>query len=116
MTVKECYEQMGADYEGVLGRLRSEVLIKKFAKKFLDDGSFRSLKDNLAQKNGEEAFRAAHTLKGVCMNLGFDHLYKPSFEITESLRAGNLELALQQFDAVKEQYTKTIDTLNEFAA
>ena len=57
MTVKECYEQMGADYEGVLGRLRSEVLIKKFAKKFLDDGSFRSLKDNLAQKNGEEAFR-----------------------------------------------------------
>lgn len=65
MTVKECYEQMGADYEGVLGRLRSEVLIKKFAKKFLDDGSFRSLKDNLVQKNGEEAFRAAHTLKGV---------------------------------------------------
>lgn len=50
------------------------------------------------------------------MNLGFDHLYKPSFEIIESLRAGNLELALQQFDAVKEQYTKTIDTLNEFAA
>ena len=74
MTVKECYEQMGADYEGVLGRLRSEVLIKKFAKKFLDDGSFRSLKDNLAQKNGEEAFRAAHTLKGVCQNLGFDNL------------------------------------------
>lgn len=69
MTVKECYEQMGADYEGVLGRLRSEVLIKKFAKKFLDDGSFRSLKDNLVQKNGEEAFRAAHTLKGVCQNL-----------------------------------------------
>ena len=34
MTVRECYEQMGADYEGVLGRLRSEVLIKKFAKKF----------------------------------------------------------------------------------
>lgn len=48
------------------------------------------------------------------MNLGFDHLYKPSFEITESLRASNLELALQQFDAVKEQYTKTIDALNEF--
>lgn len=84
MTVKECYEQMGADYEGVLGRLRSEVLIKKFAKKFLDDGSFRSLKDNLAQKNGEEAFRAAHTLKGVCQNLGFDNLYKASFDIQRS--------------------------------
>ena len=86
MTVKECYEQMGADYEGVLGRLRSEALIKKFAKKFLDDGSFQSLKDNLAAGNGEEAFRAAHTLKGVCQNLGFDNLYTVSFEITEKLR------------------------------
>ena len=70
----------------------------------------------LNDKQVEIAFRAAHTLKGVCMNLGFDHLYKPSFEITESLRAGNLELALQQFDAVKEQYSKTIAALNEFAA
>ena len=43
MTVKECYEQMGADYEGVLGRLRSEVLIKKFAKKFLDAVSYTHL-------------------------------------------------------------------------
>ena len=26
MTVKECYEQMGSDYEGVLERLGSEVV------------------------------------------------------------------------------------------
>ena len=63
MTVKECYEQMGADYEGVLGRLRSEVLIKKFAKKFLDDGSFRSLKDNLAPKKWGRSFSCSSYLK-----------------------------------------------------
>lgn len=56
MTVKECYEQMGADYEGVLGRLRSEGLIKKFAKKFLDDGSFQSLKDNLDREMVRKLF------------------------------------------------------------
>ena len=111
MTVKECYEQMGADYEGVLGRLRSEVLIKKFAKKFLDDGSFRSLKDNLAQKNGEEAFRAAHTLKGVCQNLGFTNLYQPAYELTEVLRAGTLEGSKEWFDRVTEQYHITIDAI-----
>ena len=44
MTVKECYEQMGADYEDVLGRLRNEALIRKFAKKFLEDGSFHTKK------------------------------------------------------------------------
>ena len=76
MTVKECYEQMGADYEGVLGRLRSEALIKKFAKKFLDDGSYASLKKGMEEQNGEEAFRAAHTLKGVFQNLGFENLYE----------------------------------------
>ena len=112
MTVKECYEQMGADYEGVLGRLRSEVLIKKFAKKFLDDGSFRSLKDNLAQKNGEEAFRAAHTLKGVCQNLGFDNLYKASFDITEKLRGRDTEGCEELLVKVEEQYNNTVDAIH----
>ena len=104
MTVKECYEQMGADYEGVLGRLRSEVLIKKFAKKFLDDGSL--------QKNGEEAFRAAHTLKGVCQNLGFDNLYKASFDITEKLRGRDTEGCEELLARVEEQYNNTVDAIH----
>ena len=112
MTVKECYEQMGADYEGVLGRLRSEGLIKKFATKFLDDGSFQSLKDNLAQGNGEEAFRAAHTLKGVCQNLGFDNLYQVSFNITEKLRGGETDGCEELFAKVEEQYKKTTDAIH----
>ena len=111
MTVKECYEQMGADYEGVLGRLRSEGLIKKFAKKFLD-GSFQSLKDNLAQGNGEEAFRAAHTLKGVCQNLGFDNLYQVSFDITEKLRGRETDGCEELFAKVEEQYKKTTDAIH----
>lgn len=107
MTVKECYEQMGADYEGVLGRLRSEALIKKFAKKFLDDGSFQSLKDNLAAGNGEEA----STLKGVCQNLGFDNLYTVSFDITEKLRERATEGSEELFAKVEEQYKKTTDAI-----
>ena len=110
--LKECYEQMGADYEGVLGRLRSEGLIKKFAKKFLDDGSFQSLKDNLAQGNGEEAFRAAHTLKGVCQNLGFDNLYQVSFDITEKLRGRETDGCEELFAKVEEQYKKTTDAIH----
>jgi hypothetical protein len=85
MTVKECYEQMGADYEGVLGRLRSEVLIKKFAKKFLDDGSFRSLKDNL---------------------------YKASFDITEKLRGRDTEGCEELLVKVEEQYNNTVDAIH----
>lgn len=116
MTIEECYKKMGANYQDVIKRLPSVSMIEKFALKFREDTSFQELETALNEKQVDLAFRAAHTLKGVCMNLGFDHLYKPSFEITESLRASNLDLALQQLDAVKEQYSKTIAALNEFAA
>lgn len=106
MTIKECYEQMGADYEDVLGRLRNEALIK-----FLEDGSFQMLKDGLAKKDGEMAFRAAHTLKGVCQNLGFDNLYEPSFDITEKLRGRDTEGCEELFAKVEEQYNKTAEAI-----
>lgn len=116
MTIEECYRKMGANYKDVFNRLPSVGMIEKFALKFREDTSFQDLESALNERHVETAFRAAHTLKGVCMNLGFDHLYVPSFKITESLRAGNLDLGLQQFDAVKEQYIKTIEALDEFAA
>ena len=40
MTIKECYEKVGSDYDGVLKRLGSEALVKRFAVKFLNDPSF----------------------------------------------------------------------------
>ena len=39
MNLKECYDKMGADFEDVLSRLRSEVLVRKFALKVQDDDS-----------------------------------------------------------------------------
>lgn len=73
MTVRECYEELGSDFDKVLSRLVSEALVKKFALKFLDDPSFGQLETALADKDAETAFRAAHTLKGICLNLGFDN-------------------------------------------
>lgn len=111
MTVKECYEQMGSDYEGVLGRMGSEAMIKRFALKFLQDPSFDSLKDNLEKNDGEEAFRAAHTLKGVCLNLGFDELYEVSAELTEKLRGRETAGSEELFQKVAEKYEKTITAI-----
>lgn len=111
MTVKECYEQMGSDYEGVLGRMGSEAMIKRFALKFLQDPSFNNLKENLEKKDGEEAFRAAHTLKGVCLNLGFDELYEVSAEITEKLRGRETDGSEDMFKKVEEKYQKTVNAI-----
>ena len=133
MTVKECYEQMGSDYESVLGRILyydahiipvlqsdyesvlgrmgSEAMIKRFALKFLQDPSFNNLKENLEKNDGEEAFRAAHTLKGVCLNLGFDELYEVSAEITEKLRGKETAGSEDMFQKVEEKYQKTVNAI-----
>ena len=78
MTMQECYKAIGGNYEAVLGRLHSEALIQRFTLKFLEDQSYLQLKQTLENKNYEDAFRSAHTLKGVCQNLSFDRLYEVS--------------------------------------
>ena len=54
---------------------------------------------------------AAHTLKGVCQNLGFTNLYQPTYELTEVLRADTPEGSKEWFDRVTEQYNITIDAI-----
>ena len=111
MTIQECYQKMGADYEDVLKRLYSEGMIRKFARMFLDDDSYPKLERSLKEENVEEAFRAAHTLKGVCQNLGFTNLYQPTYDLTEVLRTGTLEGTKELFDSVTCQYKITINAI-----
>ena len=112
MTIRECYGELGLDFDAVLSRLVNEKLVQKFALKFLDDPSFQNLKDALDSKDVETAFRAAHTLKGVCLNLGFDNLYKASFDITEKLRGRDTEGCEELLAKVEEQYNNTVDAIH----
>ncbi len=111
MTIKECYEQMGADYEDVLRRLGSEQMVERFALKFLEEKTFDHLKEALGRKDAEEAFCAAHTLKGICLNLGFNNLFTVSSELTEKLRPREIEGSEELFWKVQEQYDITIQAL-----
>lgn len=86
MTLKEFYETIGENYEDVFSRFGDEAFLKRFVIKFLDDPCFSDLKTALSRRDTEAAFRAAHTLKGICLNLGFQDLYKESAAVTERLR------------------------------
>ena len=108
MTIQECYAQMGADYNEVFRRLYNEAMIRKFVLLFPKDDSFHNLEAALKEQNVKEAFRAAHTLKGVCQNLGFSNLYAPAVTLTETLRAGQLEGTAKQFAEVEKQYRITM--------
>ena len=111
MTIQECYKEMGADYEEVFHRLPRESMVRKFALMFLNDDSYPKLEQSLKEGTAQEAFRAAHTLKGVSQNLGFTNLYQPAYELTEVLRAGTLEGSGEWFARVTEQYKITTDAI-----
>ena len=53
-------------------------MIGRFVRMFLQDDSFQILEEALRRGDVKEAFRGAHTLKGVCQNLGFSNLYAPT--------------------------------------
>lgn len=116
MTLKECYAALGGDYDEVMGRLRSERLVQKFVLKFPSDGSYQLLCGSLAAGDRKEAFRAAHTIKGVCANLAFNDLLASSEALTEALRDGRPpqpgEEALIQ--RVKEDYERVIEAVRAF--
>ena len=115
MELKEVYEKIGGDYDDVVRRLMGEELVRKFLLKFLDDKSYADLERTLSEGDYKEAFRAAHTLKGVCLNLGFTELYKVSAELTEVLRGRETAGSDELYAQVKEQYTTLTDAIRELA-
>lgn len=115
MTLRECYEMMCGDYEGVTGRLVSESLVRKFTLKFLNDPSFGQLQAAIESGDGGEAFRASHTLKGICLNLGFTALFDASSDLTEKLRGNNTldDESKSLFARVHEEYDRTIQAIEK---
>lgn len=114
MTLKECYEAMGGDYDEAIRRLRSERLMEKFVLKFLDDGSYALLCSAMESGDYAEAFRGAHTIKGVCQNLGFAVLEKSSSALSEALRGGYTPEADGLVERVKADYQQTVQAIRAF--
>ena len=116
MTLKECYTAMGSDYEDVLGRLRSERLVQKFVLKFLDDLSYENLCKAMEAGAQEEAFRAAHTIKGMCQNLSFTKLVISGSRMTEALRSGDMDGARKLLPEVRADYECTVKAIRAYQA
>ncbi len=114
MTLQECYTAMGGNYEDVIGRLRAERLVQKFVLKFPGDGSFDLLCRSMETEDYAEAFRAAHTIKGVCQNLSFSKLQDSSGRLCEALRNGYTPEADGLFDETKADYRRTVDAIHAF--
>ena len=117
VTLEACYRKLGGDFEEVKTRLPSAKLIEKFIGKFLDDRSFETLCREIEAGHRREAFRAAHTLTGVCANLSFTCLMESVSRLTEALRPETdavSETAAAMLEDVRREYRHTADAIREY--
>ena len=94
MTLQEFYAQIGGSYADTVRRLCSELC------------------EAVDRSDWESAFRAAHTLKGVAQNLGFDRLYAVSVPLTEAMRGAK---PLDDFSLLAAVQTVQAETLAAIA-
>ncbi len=115
MKIQDFYIKIGGDYNEVLSRLMNENMIKKFILKFKSDDSYKLLVESFEKEDYKTAFRAVHTLKGVCSTLGFGNLYKISFDLTEELRnwdSIDYENASRLMTILKKRYNETFELID----
>lgn len=117
MTIEECYQEMGGNFADVSTRLPSSRLIEKFIVKFLEDDSFDTLCSEMKAGNRKEAFMAAHTLKGVCANMGFTRLLDSVARLTEVLRPETStisDMAEPMMEDVRFDYRATVAAIHQY--
>ncbi len=88
MLTIEKLQEYGVDTKEGLNRcMNNEGFYFKMLGMGLSNEYFETLGNALDAGKNDEAFEAAHALKGVLGNLAITSLYNPIAELTENLRA-----------------------------
>ena len=112
--MKDKLVEIGVDYDEVLKRfMGKEDFYLRMLKKFLDDKNYEGLKQAVEQKNWSEAFTYAHTVKGLCGNLGLGGMLDYVAPLTEEVRSEpyNEESIVNYMDNVSKAYEKTVEVI-----
>ena len=115
MELEELYQKIGGDLKNVMKRIPNEAMIGKFVRKYANDPTYNRLTAAVEAKNWKDAFLAAHTLKGICQNLGMDNLYRSSFEVTEALRGGSNNTNEEMLNRLKADYEAAVETIKQLS-
>ena len=109
MLTIEKLAEFGIDTkEGLARCMNNESFYYKMLAMGLSNEYFETLGESLAAGRLDEAFEAAHALKGVVGNLALTPLYTPLSEITELLRARKEAEYVTMYQPVKEMRDKLL--------
>ena len=86
--MREKLQTVGVKYDEVLKRfMGKEDFYLRMLRKFLDDKNYEGLKTAVEEKRWEDAFTYAHTVKGLCGNLGLDGILEYAVPLTDEVRS-----------------------------
>ncbi|MCM1496177.1 MAG: Hpt domain-containing protein [Bacteroides sp.] len=105
--LKEQLKNVGVDVDTGLKRfMNNEALYMKFLNKFLTEPTYEQLQECIQKEDYPEAFRQAHTLKGVSANLSLTLLADSVSRLVELLR--NCENPTEEISVKAKEYMNEI--------
>lgn len=112
MLTLEKLDEFGVDTkEGLTRCMNNQKFYFRMISMGLSNDSFEKLGKALEENNLEEAFEAAHALKGVLGNLALTPIYKPLSEMTEMLRAKKTADYTAMYEPIMEMRNQLLQLL-----
>lgn len=113
-VLKKDLQDAGINVDETLNRfMNNEVLLSKFLKKFADDDNMEILRKIITAKKYQEVLSIAHTMKGVCGNLGFTNLYAIFSQMCQECRSEQFENIDKLFVQAEKEYFKIITAVEK---
>lgn len=87
-------------------------MFSKYLYQFAEKGLLDKLKEALKTGTVEEAFEAAHDMKGVSLNLSLKQIEEPMSIVVEKLRQGELPTQ-EEWNNLEKVYQKTVEGIEK---
>ena len=108
-------QNTGNNTRSLLERLGgNEGIAVKIITKFLSDSTQDELNQCISVRDYKGAYKAAHTLKGVAGNLGFDRIYDLCVDMRFAIEHQNYEETNQLFQKLITEYDDVIRIISKY--
>lgn len=105
------------DVTGAVERLcGSEELYESCLSAFRSDSTMKELNEAIAASSWDEAFTAAHAMKGMAGNMGFVPLMHSVGQLIVLIRGGRLKEISESLEMVNSSYRDIMDGINRYFA
>ncbi len=114
-SLKERLEHCEIDVEQAVHRFAdNEELYLSCLEMFADDPTMIELKQAIDECRWDEAFTAAHAMKGVTGNMGCASLFHTTAEMVIRIRNGQLVGINQVYEEMKHNYDEIVVAIRQY--